>query len=89
MSDISRLLWEVQENTRRIEALTKEVADVRRIAEDCLVGYQDDQVTLAAITRILDRVVDTVDLSQALLETRVSHIEDGYVDSESKLVDNA
>ncbi len=87
MSDISRVLWECQDNTRKIEALTKEVGELRTLVQECQLRHQDDQSTIAHITRILDRVVATVDLSAGLLENRVTHIEEGLVDSEAKKED--
>lgn len=75
MSDFARVIWETQENTKAIAALNEEVKALRTQLDECRLKHDDDQQAISAITRILDRVVETVELNQNLLEKRVQHIE--------------
>ena len=81
MSDISRVIWESQENTKQIAELKSQIAKLEDVVELCRTRHEEDQTAITAITRILDRIVATVDMNQVVLEKRVARIEDSSVES--------
>lgn len=75
MTDVSRLLWECADNTKQIVELKEQVKELTQQISELRNKIGQDQKAIGDVARILDRVVETVELNQNILEKRIQHVE--------------